>query len=65
VPVPVPVPCLEPLLGAFLRVGRGSFGDNSILGDTRWGGLFGVDTDFVANENCKICCISAQHVAVR
>ncbi len=44
---------------------RGSIGDNSILGDHRWGGLFGVDADFVANENCKIACVLSADVRVR
>jgi hypothetical protein len=44
---------------------RGSIGDNSILGDARWGGMYGIDADFVANENCKICCFSAEHIVVR
>jgi hypothetical protein len=49
-----------------LNCGRsGSIGDNSILGDTRWGGLYGVDADFVAAENCKICCVASEGVLVR
>lgn len=44
---------------------RGSIGDNSILGDTRWGGLYGVDADFVAAENCKVCCVGSEDVQVR
>jgi hypothetical protein len=26
-----------------------------MLGDMRWGGLYGVDVDFIAMESCKIC----------
>lgn len=44
---------------------RGSIGDNSILGDARWGGMYGIDADFVADENCKICCFTAEHILVR
>ena len=32
----------------------GSIGDNSLLGDVRWGGLWGIDADFVADEHCKV-----------
>lgn len=42
-----------------------SIGDNSLLGDPRWAGLYGVEADFVAEEHCKICCISAEGVEVR
>ena len=31
-----------------------SIGDNSILGDTRWGGIFGIDAYFVAIEDVKV-----------
>ena len=30
-----------------------SIGDNSILGDTRWGGLFGIEADFIALDDVK------------
>ena len=30
----------------------------------RWGGLYGVDADFVALENCKMCSISAADIKV-
>ena len=33
---------------------RMSIGDNSILGDTRWGGIFGIDAYFVAIEDVKV-----------
>ena len=36
-----------------------SIGDKSILGDRRWAGLYGVDADFVALDNCKIVAIEA------
>ena len=32
---------------------RCSIGDNSLLGDGRWAGLYGIDADFVAEENSK------------
>ena len=52
--------------GHLLTIGPGgSIGDNSILGDTRWSGLYGIDADFVANENCKICYIRAKDILVR
>ena len=44
---------------------RMSIGDNSILGDRRWAGMYGVHADFVARENCKIVCVAAADVMVR
>ena len=32
---------------------RDSIGDNSVLGDLRWGGAYGVDLDFTACDNCR------------
>ncbi len=34
---------------------RVSIGDNSLLGDQRWGGLFGIDARFIAAEDVKVC----------
>jgi hypothetical protein len=28
----------------------------------RWAGLYGVDADFVAEKNCKICTVSVQDI---
>jgi hypothetical protein len=39
-------------------------GDNAVLGDPRWAGLYGVDADFVADDNCKICSISSDFILV-
>ncbi len=33
---------------------RVSIGDNSLLGDVRWGGLFGIDAEFIAAEDVKV-----------
>jgi hypothetical protein len=33
---------------------RVSIGDNSLLGDLRWGGLFGVEAEFFALEDVKV-----------
>jgi hypothetical protein len=33
---------------------RGTIGANTILGDVRWGGAWGVDAEFVTDENCKV-----------
>ncbi len=36
-----------------------SIGDNSILGDDRWGGLFGIRAEFIAIDDVKVlkpCC---------
>ena len=46
-------------------LGRSSIGDNSILGDGRWGGLYGIEADFVAHENCKICSIRCDYIQAR
>jgi hypothetical protein len=34
--------------------GRVSIGDNSILGDHRWGGLFGIEAQFIAVDDVKV-----------
>ena len=44
---------------------RCSMGDNVVLGDTRWAGLYGIEADFVADENCKICYFTAADLLVR
>ena len=36
-----------------------------MLGDMRWGGLYGVDVDFVALENCKLLSISEETIQAR
>ncbi len=36
-----------------------------MLGDMRWGGLYGVDVDFVALENCKLLSISEEAIQAR
>ena len=33
---------------------RVSIGDNSILGDQRWGGLFGIEAEFIALDDVKV-----------
>lgn len=35
-------------------VRRMAIGENSLLGDARWGGLFGIDADFIAIEDVKV-----------
>jgi hypothetical protein len=35
-----------------------------VLGDLRWGGMYGCEADFVASENCKICYIYANDFKV-
>ena len=44
--------------------GRASIGNNSILGDIRWAGYYGVDADYIASDNCKICSFLASDVKV-
>uniref|UniRef100_A0A7S0M6N4 Cyclic nucleotide-binding domain-containing protein n=1 Tax=Cryptomonas curvata TaxID=233186 RepID=A0A7S0M6N4_9CRYP len=54
--ITLPTPASErgsgPVL-ARLRIGD-SIGDNSVLGDNRWGGAYGVDLDFTASDNCSV-----------
>ena len=38
---------------------RDSFGDNALLGDARWGGVYGLDVDFVACEDCRAVWLDA------
>ena len=33
---------------------RGTIGANTILGDKRWAGDYGIDADFWAHDNCKV-----------
>ncbi len=42
-----------------------SIGDNCMIGDTRWGGLYGIDVDFVAVENCKLNTFTKEAIQVR
>ena len=42
-------------------LGRGTIGANTILGDKRWAGDYGIDADFWAQENCKVTADSASH----
>ena len=35
-----------------------------MLGDLRWGGMYGCEVDFVASENCKICFVYAKDFKV-
>ena len=43
---------------------RGSIGDNAVLGDPRWAGAYGVDADYVADQNCKICVFLTEDIRV-
>ena len=45
--------------------GRDSIGASIVVGDTRWGGTFGVDADFVARTHCSVEMISAKAIFVR
>jgi hypothetical protein len=33
---------------------RGTIGANSILGDKRWAGDYGIEADFWAHDNCRV-----------
>ena len=37
-------------------------GDNFVLGDERWGGVYGIDIELVAEENWKFCHIPAKDI---
>ena len=43
----------ENIVHNVLQLCRGNIGANTILGDSRWGGTWGVDAEFVADVNCK------------
>ena len=43
---------------------RDAIGDNCMVGDTRWGGVWGVDVDFTALENCKLCTFGQEVILV-
>jgi hypothetical protein len=47
-----------------MTVVRGSIGDNAVLGDPRWAGAYGVDADYVADQNCKICVFLTEDIRV-
>ncbi len=36
------------------NVTRDGFGDTSVLGDTRWGGAFGVEATFIAMDTVTV-----------
>jgi hypothetical protein len=49
----------------YARMRRSSIGSNCIFGDTRWGGYYGIEAEFVAADNCKIVAFDAEDVKVR
>ena len=44
---------------------RDSIGASVVVGDTRWGGTFGVNADFVARTHCSVELITAKAIFVR
>jgi hypothetical protein len=52
-----------PLLPVIL-LSRDSFGDNALLGDSRWAGVFGVDSDadLAVREDCKVVRVAVLRV---
>jgi hypothetical protein len=40
-------------------------GENSVLGDVRWAGAFGIQADFIAKTPCSIMCVDKRDVLVR
>ena len=49
-----PVPKTSLVICPWLDSGSMSIGDNALLGDERWGGLFGIEADFVAVDDVKV-----------
>ena len=49
----------------FVGVLRDVVGENSVLGDVRWAGAWGIQADFIAKTPCSIMCIDKQEVLVR
>ena len=56
--------CCEIVISSFKQIvslffrmtisSRDVFGDCGLIGDYRWGGSYGVDSDFIARENCSV-----------
>jgi hypothetical protein len=44
---------------------RGTIGANSVLGDKRWAGTYGVDADYWAEDNCRVLYILTSDILVR
>jgi hypothetical protein len=44
--------------------GRDSIGDSVIAGDLRWGGMYGVNVDFVARSHCSVAIIKLEDMKV-
>ena len=40
-------------------------GENSVLGDVRWAGAWGIQADFIAKTPCSIMCVDKNEVLVR
>ncbi len=47
-----------------LAVRRDSVGGNSVVGDQRWTGSFGVNVDLVARSHCSVALIASQDILV-
>jgi hypothetical protein len=44
---------------------RATIGANSMLGDKRWAGTYGVDADYWAEDNCRVLYILTSDILVR
>ena len=45
--------------------GSGSLGAGSVVGDTRWAGVYGIDADLIAKSHCSVEFIHSDHIQVQ
>ena len=50
------------ILKKALNCCRDGFGDASVLGDTRWGGAYGIDATFIAMETVNVSYIYTKDI---
>jgi hypothetical protein len=48
----------------WLAMSSDSVGGNSVVGDERWTGSFGVNVDLVARSHCSVAIIAKQDILV-
>ncbi len=58
------VSCVQCLMMAWLAMSSDSVGGNSVVGDERWTGSFGVNVDLVARSHCSVAIIAKQDILV-
>jgi hypothetical protein len=43
---------------------RATIGANSVLGDKRWAGAYGIEADYRAEDNCKVLYLLTSDILV-